>query len=131
METDCSVFWTKSSTGKEQDESKAVGWYHKTDFAIKAVIDGEEFSYDGRFDIGDGEGDLIAHIRNFLRILPLPGLPVHPGVETAGRGLLPGAYGKPAVGTGCVHPLSGAAYQTDPRGRIVLAELWTEEQTED
>jgi len=50
---------------ERQDESKSVGWYHKTDFVIKAVIDGEEFSYDGRFDIGDGEGDLIAHIRNF------------------------------------------------------------------
>ena len=50
---------------ERQDESKEVGWYHKTDFAIKAVIDGEEFNYDGRFDIGDGEGDLIAHIRNF------------------------------------------------------------------
>lgn len=31
----------------------------------KAVIGGEEFNYEGRFDIGDGEGDLIAHIKNF------------------------------------------------------------------
>ena len=44
---------------------KNIGWYHKTDFVIKAVIGGEEFNYEGRFDIGDGEGDLIAHIKNF------------------------------------------------------------------
>ncbi|MDE6851060.1 MAG: hypothetical protein K2J67_01035, partial [Lachnospiraceae bacterium] len=47
------------------DRSKGIGWYKKTDFTIHAVIDGEEFNYEGRFDIGDGEGDLIAHIRNF------------------------------------------------------------------
>ena len=35
------------------------------DFVIKAVIGGEKFNYEGRFDIGDGEGDLIAHIKNF------------------------------------------------------------------
>lgn len=50
---------------EREDESKQVGWYHKTDFSIKAVIGGEEFNYEGRFDIGDGEGDLIAHIKNF------------------------------------------------------------------
>ena len=50
---------------EREDESKQVGWYHKTDFEISAVIGGEEFHYEGRFDIGDGEGDLIAHIRNF------------------------------------------------------------------
>ena len=50
---------------ERQDESKQVGWYKKTDFEIHAVVGGEEFNYEGRFDIGDGEGDLIAHIRNF------------------------------------------------------------------
>lgn len=44
-----------------------AGWYKKTDFTITAVIGGEEFSYEGRFDIGDGKGtgggSLIDHIR--------------------------------------------------------------------
>lgn len=43
-----------------------AGWYKKTDFTITAVIGGEEFSYEGRFDIGDGKGtgggSLIDHI---------------------------------------------------------------------
>lgn len=50
---------------RECEGDKNIGWYHKTDFVIKAVIGGEEFNYEGRFDIGDGEGDLIAHIKNF------------------------------------------------------------------
>lgn len=50
---------------REREGDKNIGWYHKTDFVIKAVISGEEFNYEGRFDIGDGEGDLIAHIKNF------------------------------------------------------------------
>ena len=50
---------------REREGDKNIGWYNKTDFVIKAVIGGEEFNYEGRFDIGDGEGDLIAHIKNF------------------------------------------------------------------
>ena len=50
---------------REREGDKNIGWYHKTDFVIKAVIVGEKFNYEGRFDIGDGEGDLIAHIKNF------------------------------------------------------------------
>ena len=50
---------------REREGDKNIGWYHKTDFVIKAVIGGEEFNYEGRFDIGDGEGDLIDHIKNF------------------------------------------------------------------
>lgn len=50
---------------REREGDKNIGWYYKTDFVIKAVIGGEEFNYEGRFDIGDGEGDLIAHIKNF------------------------------------------------------------------
>ena len=46
-----------------------AGYYKKTDFSITAVIDGEEFNYDGRFDIGDGKGtgggSLIDHIRTY------------------------------------------------------------------
>lgn len=46
-----------------------AGYYKKTDFSIYAVINGEEFNYDGRFDIGDGKGtgggSLIDHIRTY------------------------------------------------------------------
>lgn len=51
---------------REREGDKNIGWYHKTDFVIKAVIGSEEFNYEGRFDIGDGEGDLIAHIKYAL-----------------------------------------------------------------
>ena len=60
---------------ERKDESKQVGWYHKTDFTVKAVIGGEEFNYEGRFDIGDGEGDLIAHIRNYYDYCLSPNCP--------------------------------------------------------
>lgn len=60
---------------EREDESKQVGWYKKTDFVISAVIGGEEFHYDGRFDIGDGEGDLIAHIKNFYDYSLSPNCP--------------------------------------------------------
>ena len=50
---------------RERESKEYIGWYHKTDFKISATVDGEDFNYEGRFDIGDGEGDLIAHIKNF------------------------------------------------------------------
>ena len=56
----------KQHSERNIPELKA-GWYKKTDFTITAVIGGEEFSYEGRFDIGDGKGtgggSLIDHIR--------------------------------------------------------------------
>lgn len=46
-----------------------AGWYKKTNFTISGTLDGEEFHYEGRFDIGDGKGtgggSLIDHIRDF------------------------------------------------------------------
>ncbi len=58
----------KQHSERNIPELKA-GWYKKTDFSITAVIDGEEFNYDGRFDIGDGKGtgggSLIDHIRTY------------------------------------------------------------------
>ena len=60
----CGVLDEKQQREREGD--KNIGWYHKTDFNIMATVDGEEFNYEGRrFDIGDGEGDLIAHIKNY------------------------------------------------------------------
>lgn len=67
------------------DESKGVGWYKKTDFEIHAVIGGEEFNYEGRFDIGDGEGDLIAHIRNFYEYSLSPDCPFIPEWKRQGK----------------------------------------------
>ncbi|WP_417033308.1 LPD25 domain-containing protein [Clostridioides difficile] len=67
------------------DESKGVGWYKKTDFEIHAVIGGEEFNYEGRFDIGDGEGDLIAHIRNFYEYSLSPNCPFIPEWKRQGE----------------------------------------------
>ena len=67
------------------DESKGVGWYKKTDFEIHAVIGGEEFDYEGRFDIGDGEGDLIAHIRNFYEYSRSPDCPFIPEWKRQGE----------------------------------------------
>ena len=56
----------KQHSERNIPELKA-GWYKKTDFTITAVINGEQFSYEGRFDIGDGKGtgggSLIDHIR--------------------------------------------------------------------
>lgn len=50
---------------REREGNDRVGWYHKTDFKIIAITNGEGYNYEGRFDIGDGEGDLVAHIKNF------------------------------------------------------------------
>ena len=70
---------------ERRDESKGVGWYKKTDFEIHAVIGGEEFNYEGRFDIGDGEGDLIAHIRNFYEYSLSPDCPFIPEWKRQGE----------------------------------------------
>jgi len=67
------------------DKSKGVGWYKKTDFEITAVVDGEDFHYEGRFDIGDGEGDLIAHIKNFYDYSLSPNCPFIPEWKRQGE----------------------------------------------
>lgn len=58
----------KQHSERNIPELKA-GRYKKTDFSITAVISGEEFNYDGRFDIGDGKGtgggSLIDHIHTY------------------------------------------------------------------
>ena len=63
---------------REREGDKNIGWYHKTDFEISAVIGGEDIHYEGRFDIGDGEGDLIAHIKNFYDYALSPNCPFIP-----------------------------------------------------
>ena len=70
---------------EREDESRQVGWYHKTDFEISAVVGGEDFHYEGRFDIGDGEGDLIAHIKNFYDYCLSPNCPFIPEWKRQGE----------------------------------------------
>lgn len=51
------------NTRKQPD---GEGWYYKTKFTITGTApDGSPIDYQGRFDIGDGEGGLIQHIRNW------------------------------------------------------------------
>ena len=58
-----------------------AGWFDKTDFIVRAVIDGEEYSYNGRFDIGDGKGtgggSLIDHISDSVNYTLEPRNPYH------------------------------------------------------
>ena len=70
---------------EREDENHQVGWYHKTDFTITAVIGGEEHTYEGRFDIGDGEGDLISHIKNFYDYSLSPTCPFIPEWKKEGE----------------------------------------------
>lgn len=49
-----------------RETSDHYGWYHKTNFTIHYTDEnGEHGKYNGRYDIGDGEGGLLNHIRNF------------------------------------------------------------------
>ena len=49
-----------------RETSDFYGWYKKTDFSILYKDEnGEESTYQGRYDLGDGEGGLLNHIRNF------------------------------------------------------------------
>ena len=70
---------------ERQAEENHVGWYHKTDFEITATIGGDDFHYEGRFDIGDGEGDLIAHIKNFYEYSLSPNCPFIPEWKKQGE----------------------------------------------
>ena len=70
---------------ERENKDNHVGWYKKTDFEIHAVIGGEEFNYEGRFDIGDGEGDLIAHIQNFYDYSLSPDCPFVPEWKRQGE----------------------------------------------
>ena len=70
---------------RERENKDNVGWYHKTDFEITATIGGEDFHYEGRFDIGDGEGDLISHIKNFYEYSLSPNCPFVPEWKKQGE----------------------------------------------
>lgn len=70
---------------ERENENNHVGWYKKTYFEISAVIGGEDFHYEGRFDIGDGEGDLISHIKNFYEYSLSPNCPFIPEWKKQGE----------------------------------------------
>lgn len=49
---------------RESDSGR--GWYFKTKFTITGTdAAGEPFTYTGRYDLGDGDGGLVKHIRSF------------------------------------------------------------------
>lgn len=51
---------------RERETAIGSGWYDKTSFKIVWTDEnGEESSYTGRYDLGDGEHGLINHIANF------------------------------------------------------------------
>ena len=57
----------RQHTDREIDPDTAPGYYFKTSFRIDYTDpeSGEPCSYTGRYDLGDGDGGLIEHIRAF------------------------------------------------------------------
>lgn len=43
--------------------------YHKTDFTVEYSINGEKNTYEGRYDIGDGDGSLTEHIKSYAQYM--------------------------------------------------------------
>ena len=66
---------------ERNDPLLKAGWYKKTDFEIRAVIDGEVFTYSGEFDIGDGKGrgggSITEHIQAYIEFSVRPDNPLH------------------------------------------------------
>lgn len=58
----------------EKNAAEGRGGYDKTKFVIEYTADdGERHTYDGRYDLGDNDGGLIAHIRAFSESKRKPG----------------------------------------------------------
>lgn len=61
----------------ERNAAEGHGGYYKTKFVIEYTAnDGERHTYEGRYDLGDNDGGLIAHIRAFSESKRKPG-PFH------------------------------------------------------
>lgn len=45
------------------------GWHHKTDFTVEYSINGEKNTFEGRYNIGDGDGSLTEHIKSYAQYM--------------------------------------------------------------
>lgn len=43
--------------------------YHKTDFTVEYSINGEKNTFEGRYNIGDGDGSLTEHIKSYAQYM--------------------------------------------------------------
>lgn len=60
-----SLYEANSTFERLDGERHEAQGYDKTKFKINYVLDGEVGSYEGRYDIGDGDGSLIDHISTY------------------------------------------------------------------
>lgn len=60
-----SLYEANSTFERLDGEKHEAQGYDKTKFKINYVLDGEVGSYEGRYDIGDGDGSLIDHISTY------------------------------------------------------------------
>ena len=108
-------------------ESKEIGWYHKTDFKITATVGGEDFHYEGRFDIGDGEGDLIAHIKNYYDYCLSPQCPFIPEWNRQGEDYYRGRMESLRLGRDVFIPFLEQNTELTPEDEKLLAEIMATE----
>lgn len=59
------VFTVLDEQERKQQEEEESPSYYKTAFSVYAVIDGEEYSFRGRYDIGSEGKSLLEHIREY------------------------------------------------------------------
>ena len=108
-------------------ESKEIGWYHKTDFEITATVGGEDFHYEGRFDIGDGEGDLIAHIKNYYGYCLSPQCPFIPEWKRQGEDYYRERMDSLRLGRDVFVPFLEQNTELTPEDEKLLAEIMATE----
>ena len=108
-------------------ESKEIGWYHKTDFKITATVGGEDFHYEGRFDIGDGEGDLIAHIKNYYDYCLSPQCPFIPEWKRQGEDYYRERMDSLRLGRDVFIPFLEQNTELTPEDEKLLAEIMATE----
>ncbi len=108
-------------------ESKEIGWYHKMDFEITATVGGEDFHYEGRFDIGDGEGDLIAHIKNYYDYCLSPRCPFIPEWKRQGEDYYRERMDSLRLGRDVFVPFLEQNTELTPEDEKLLAEIMATE----
>lgn len=59
------VFTVLDEQERKQQEEEEAPSYYKTAFSVYAVIDGEEYSFRGRYDIGSEGKSLLEHIQEY------------------------------------------------------------------